>query len=163
MISFRIEGVPIAQPRQRHRVIPGPEGTTRVGNYTPKRHPVTDWKAFIRAAAQISMEGRQTLEGPLGLRICFVMPRPKAKHWKRIPMPRYPHAIKPDVDNLIKAVCDARAGVVWIDDRQVASVAAEKWVAAGGEGSHATVSVWEIDGREAADIASEFLMGRDET
>lgn len=119
-----IPAIPVAQPRQRH---------TRTGfNYTPKSHPVHAFKATARHAVSRFLNDAPS-ESPISIRVLFVMPRPKSKIWKTKPMPREPHAIKPDVDNLVKALKDALTGLVWRDDSQVYSVHATKFVASGDE------------------------------
>lgn len=47
MIVMNVPGVPVAQPRQRHRVIAG-----NVSNYTPASSPVNAFKATVRLAWQ---------------------------------------------------------------------------------------------------------------
>ena len=37
---------------------------------------------------------------------------------------------KPDLDNILKGVCDALNGIIFTDDKQVAHVSAAKWYAA---------------------------------
>ena len=129
MISFFVPGLPVAQPRQRHRVaFVGNRAVAQ--NYTPKTDPVQTWKATIRLIAGCQAEPGMW-EGPLQLRASFVFPRPKSKtrkknegEWK---------ASKPDWDNLGKALCDALNGVLWRDDAQLAFVSIGKSIAGDGE------------------------------
>ena len=80
-IEFVIPTIPIAQPRQRHRVI-----GEFVQNDTPKTHPVNAYKASLQHAAREVWPG-PSLEGPLAVWCLFVMPRTKNQIWKRKPMP----------------------------------------------------------------------------
>lgn len=48
-------------------------------------------------------------------------------------MPRVLCTRKPDLDNLAKSVLDACSGICWVDDRLIAILEQEKWIAAGGE------------------------------
>ena len=38
----------------------------------------------------------------------------------------YPHTVKPDADNVLKAVLDGCNGIVWLDDRLVSDVSIQK-------------------------------------
>lgn len=61
--------------------------------------------------------------------------------WKRRPMPRDWHGIKPDSDNCIKSLKDSLKGLVWADDSQVCDERIFKFVAAGDEQPHVDVMV----------------------
>ena len=109
---------------------------TRVkqANGTTKEHPIVAFKAAVKAAAA-EYRG-EPLEGPLRLDVVAVFPRPSRLVWKRKPMPREPHIVKPDRDNIDKAVMDALTGKLWVDDCQVCAGGIEKWIAAGNEEPH---------------------------
>ena len=67
-------------------------------------------------------------EGPVRLEVAFYLPRPKSAP-KSVQQP----AKKPDLDKLVRAVCDAlTAAGVWRDDSQVVRLTATKTFA--GEG-----------------------------
>jgi Holliday junction resolvase RusA-like endonuclease len=51
-------------------------------------------------------------EEPLGLQITFVFSRKKSVRRKL-------HTVRPDLDNLIKLVCDSGNKVIWKDDAQI--------------------------------------------
>lgn len=134
-ISFSVPAVPVAQPRQRATVIAG-----HVHNYTPRTHPVNDFKATVRMAAQAVML-KGPLAGPIGLWVTFVLPRPKYLMFKRKPMPRQRHTAKPDLDNLQKSLKDALAGIAWLDDSQVCEGVYDKVFASGYETPHVEVEI----------------------
>jgi Holliday junction resolvase RusA-like endonuclease len=136
MPRFTIPGIPVAQPRQRHRVV-----GMYVQNYTPTQHPVNTFKAAAQLAAQPHCP--QPFDGPVVLSVIFVLPRPKGKMWKTRPMPRELHVSRPDVDNLLKSLKDALKGIAWRDDAQVWSIHAMKQVAAGDEAPHTEVEIME--------------------
>lgn len=144
MISFFVPAVPIAQPRQRHAIIAG-----HVRNYTPTAHPVTAFKATCRLASRQAFVGGP-MEGPLYLKLLFLMPRPGRLRWKRRPMPREWHTSKPDLDNLEKSIKDALTGTVWIDDAQVCSVEKRKLYCRGDEQPGVCVEVERI--REIVEV-----------
>jgi Holliday junction resolvase RusA-like endonuclease len=131
MIRFHIPAIPIAQPRQRHRVMQS-AGRAFAMNFTPSKHPVQAFKATARMAAQTAYQGAP-LEGPIVLRVLFLMPRPGRLRWKKRPMPREWHTSKPDLDNLEKSLKDALSGLIWIDDAQVCEVRKQKLYCCGDE------------------------------
>jgi crossover junction endodeoxyribonuclease RusA len=65
------------------------------------------------------------LDGPLAIRLGFVMPRPTSTPKRRTP----PAVKKPDVDKLARAVLDALTGVAWRDDSQITDLRASKRLA----------------------------------
>lgn len=144
-LQFIVPAVPVAQPRQRHRIVRGKGGKVFASNYTPKTDPVNAFKATCQMAAERAHKG-PPLQGALVVDFVFVMPRPRAKVWKTKPMPRYPHTGTPDRDNLIKSVQDALNGLVWADDAQIFSGDVSKWVAAGDEKPHVEITVREYGG-----------------
>ena len=77
---------------------------------------------------------RVPLAGDIMLKVIFYMPRPKShfrtgkfKHILKDNMPEY-HSITPDLDNLIKFVCDTIQGKdrMIVDDSQICMIQAEK-------------------------------------
>lgn len=144
IVEFTVPHLPIAQPRQRHRVVTPASGKPFVQNYTPSGDPVNGFKAAIQACAEKAMKGNAPIEGPLRVDLCFVFPRTKGQLWKRKPMPRIRHAKKPDRDNVEKAVSDALNKIVWLDDAQVCDGVIQKWIASGDEHPHVKISVFKL-------------------
>lgn len=164
-IEIVVPGRPIAQPRHRasaqlasgeklwaeSRRARSPQHlrqilsrlvTTRV--YLPKDEPVIAYKQAIRMVAMNKFRGLPW-EGPVYMEILFLMPRPQNKYWKTRAMPRYPHDIKPDRDNLAKAVKDALNEVAYRDDSQVCDGPISKWVCAGGETPKTIIKLARIE------------------
>ncbi len=127
MISFHVPSVPIAQPRQRHRLMKF-AGKSFVKNYTPERHPVNAFKSSVQASARVAYQGAP-LEGPLSLSAVFVLPRPKKFCRKKDDPGRLWCPAKPDADNLIKALKDALKQLTWRDDSQVCRAMVTKFYA----------------------------------
>jgi Holliday junction resolvase RusA-like endonuclease len=124
-ISFTVAGDPVAQPRQRHRLIKAQDGREFVHNYTPADSPVTGWKEAIYVEAE-RHKPHAPFEGPIRCALEFMMRRPKchydAKGCVRANAPKYRDS-KPDVDNLAKAVLDALTRIgFWRDDAQIAEL-----------------------------------------
>jgi Holliday junction resolvase RusA-like endonuclease len=130
-IAICVPGLPVAQPRQRHRVVTS-GGRSFATNFTPRNDPVNAFKAAVQLAAQQAYQG-PPLTGPASLTLTFFFPRPKGMCWKKRPMPREFKSNKPDWDNLGKSVCDALTGLLWGDDSQLAKIIVEKWIASGDE------------------------------
>lgn len=74
---------------------------------------VKPWREAVQDAA--ITHGCQPLDGPVSVKLTFLMPRPKA-------MPKKANLTmiqKPDSDKLARAVLDALTGVCFDDDSQV--------------------------------------------
>lgn len=113
------------------------------------RAAVKAWAKTIKLVASAHAP-EQPLEGAVGLRVDFVVPRPKSVSEKR-----RPHAIcKPDVDKYLRLLQDALTGVLYVDDAQVVRVAVEKSY---GDDPGVHVRVWEIEA--PAPLLEEEVLG----
>lgn len=102
---------------------PVAKGRPRFGNgrtYTPRATRTFEASAKALMRSQFIM---QPLVGPVSVEIEFVFQRPQR------PKHKTAHIVKPDLDNLIKSVCDAAVGVLFEDDSQVCEVKARKMYA----------------------------------
>lgn len=138
-LVFVVPSLPVAQPRQQHRVATV-HGRPMAMNYTPSKHPVNQFKAAVQMACQLAYRG-PVIEAGVVLRVIAVFPRPKGMVWKTKPMPRVPKLSKPDFDNLSKSVSDALNGILWRDDAQVYDGGCAKFIAAGNEQPHVEISI----------------------
>lgn len=109
-----VYGVPKPQGSKRAFVVKGrPVVTESAGQ------PLKDWRATVaqhcgERAAQL---GWRPLDGPVGVRLLFRMPKPKSTpKWRRYP------TTKPDIDKLTRAVLDAITGSLITDDARVAQL-----------------------------------------
>ncbi len=110
MIRFTVQGRP--QPKQRARV-------TKRGTYTPT--PTKDYEGTIFAHAYNAARAAKVtvpLEGPVRVDIVAVLPRPKSLNRKKDPEGLMWAPVRPDADNIRKAVLDGLKGVLG-DDGQV--------------------------------------------
>lgn len=133
-IRIVIPGEP--RPLQRHRHSAGRAYDTQAN---------IDAKALIQGYAFIAMRTanhRTLFGGPLHLTLHFGLTRPKT-----IPASRTWPDSKPDIDNLIKLVCDACNGVVWIDDAQIVDCSAQKRY---DKTPHTMIVVRQLTAAEAA-------------
>lgn len=135
MITFRVDGTPVPQPRPRRRKY-------GKGVYNPAT--ADPYKLAIKLIGGQSIRSL-IASGPVKCHIEFVFPRPQSMIWKTKPMPRVLHCKKPDADNLTKAVFDALNEVAWDDDSQIALFSCVKWIAGGHESAHTLITITEVD------------------
>ena len=146
-----INQAPLGKGRPRATV---QNGKARV--YTPAA--TADWEHFAALALRsqylykaYGAEPANYMAGALGLELVAVFARTKAlasmntKGIYRHGAKRFPHAQKPDLDNVLKAVCDAleKAGVIE-DDKQIAVHHASKVWASAGEAPAVHLRVWVL-------------------
>ena len=119
LIDFIIEGKP--KPLQRHRA------TRRGIMYDPSKKDKAD---FLTRCLEFAP--KTPLEGALWIELVFSMPRPKS-HYRtgknagklKEGSPTM-HTKKPDLDNLVKFVCDAIDRKFYLDDAQITRIQAVK-------------------------------------
>jgi Holliday junction resolvase RusA-like endonuclease len=144
-ITIVVPTVPVAQPRQRHRVIQS-GGRQFAHNYTPSKHPVQQFKSDLRLA-WLKEANHHYGDKPITAAILIVFPRPASKTRKRGDNPRLLHTSKPDAENVAKAVLDALTGLAWNDDKQVCDLLIRKRIAAANESAHVvlTIAIAELE------------------
>ena len=150
VLRFVVYGIPIAQGSKTF--VPTAAGPRSKESNEAKLKP---WRATIsEQAAQLVT---QPLSGPVGVRVVFVFPRPKAHHRSgkhshelRDDAP-YWHVSAPDLDKLQRAIGDALAGVVLVNDAQIA-----RWLVRKTYGSkpQALIEIEQLD--RPADVVSVF-------
>ena len=112
-VSFTVHGVPVPQGSKR-ALVHRSTGRAVVIEQGGARH--RDWRADVKAAAAEAMWTHWSyLEGPVGMSICFTVPKPKSAPKTRRTWPDR----RPDLDKLVRAVLDAITGEVIADDAQV--------------------------------------------
>jgi len=155
-ISFTVHGVPVPQGSKR-ALVHRSTGRAVVIEQGGARH--RDWRADVKAAAHEAMtEYAVRLDngenwflprsGPVGVSICFTVPKPKSAPKTRRTWPDR----RPDLDKLVRAVLDAITGEVIADDAQVVTLYCGKVYpgdAMGGLESldqpGCSVKVWQIE------------------
>ncbi len=116
-LSFFVPGKPVPQGSKRH------VGNGRMVEMGKDLKP---WRESIRWAALERSHGPLMYEGPVSVRLQFVMPRPASAPKRKTT----PGIKRPDVDKLIRSVLDALSSAgVWRDDSQVVEVYASKRIA----------------------------------
>lgn len=118
-ITIELAGAPMAKERVR---------VTKTGHaYTPER--TVNYEARLAHAAQVVMDGRPLLEGPLSVFVEITMPvaESKPKKWKDAALlGQIRPTKKPDADNYAK-VLDALNLIVWADDSQIVDLRVTKF------------------------------------
>lgn len=140
-IKFTVPAIPVAQPRQRHRIV-STHGKTLAMNYTPKTDPVNAFKAACQVAASAAYSGAP-MDCPISMDVVFVFPRPMSVR-KKDGTGRLPHTTKPDRDNLMKSLQDALNGLTYRDDSLICAGHVEKWKAAADEQPHVEVTIRKL-------------------
>ena len=129
-ISFRVEGVPVAQPRHRASFRGG-----FAKMYIPKDHAIHHWKNSI--ARQAFEQVENVCEHAVKVDVLFVF---KARRKTEIGNFK---TSKPDIDNLLKAALDALTDAgMWSDDSQVVQVNAAKMF---GATPYMEISITPVD------------------
>lgn len=112
-MQFIIKGEPVPKGRPK---------LTSFGGHARAYTPAKTREAEQNIRAQIVQQlpkGFMPMQGAIAMRAVFVLTKPKSV--KRI----YP-SVKPDADNLLKALLDAMNTVVFRDDAQIVHITATK-------------------------------------
>lgn len=118
IIKLTIDGEPVAASRPR---------VTRKGwAYTPAKYEA--YKQRIKFEIQSQYHG-EVLTKAVAVKVVFY--RSVQKSVSKVERERrltneHPPVMKPDIDNLFKAVTDACTGVIWYDDNQIVDVNMKK-------------------------------------
>tara|TARA_R110000782_G_scaffold72294_1_gene144818 strand:- start:405 stop:806 length:402 start_codon:yes stop_codon:yes gene_type:complete len=104
--------------------IPQPQGSKTVYSgraVDANAKKLKPWRREVTATVRKNVRDWQLTPDPIKLTVRFLMPRPKT-------VTRAHHTVKPDLDKLVRAICDGitDAGVVWVDDSQVVQIRATK-------------------------------------
>ena len=110
-LYFNIRPKPAPRPR-----------FSKTGTYNTKEY--TSYKKAIAHIAKTKYK-LQPSDKAISLKIEFLYIKPKSWSKKKKETTQY-HIVKPDVDNLVKAVKDALNGIAYKDDAQVVKIEAQK-------------------------------------
>lgn len=145
-VTLVIPGNP--QGKGRARAFKTPAG--HIGHYTPAR--TRTYEGMIRTQAIEAMGSVKPFEGPVLLTLRAVYPVPKSwPKWKKglVEAGQILPTVKPDIDNVEKAVKDALNGVVWKDDCQVCAVVKHKLYPESDEAPHVRIAISQIEAAPA--------------
>jgi len=119
MFTMMIFGNPVAQGRPRAY-----RRGKHIGVYDPNNS--REWKNKIALIAQKRVKEGQDERYDAGvaleMTVTFFLSRPKSVSVNKRPYP----TVRPDLDNLVKAIKDALSGIVYHDDSQIVKLTANK-------------------------------------
>lgn len=121
-VYFVVYGKPVGKGR--------PRATSRGGfvrMYTDAK--TLGFESAVADEARIAMREWQAFDTPMQMQLSAYYPIPKSwsKKKRQMAMDGEIHPqVKPDLDNVMKAVLDAMNGVVYVDDSQVINMVATK-------------------------------------
>ncbi len=137
---FHVQGVPKATPRPRACV-----RGRRASVYDPGTADA--WKKLIGLTARKHLPATP-IGGPVMLDMVFYFPRPQRMQGKNVPLGTPVHSVKPDLDNLVKAVADALTRArMWRDDSQICDWSAKKFYVEPGQQPGCSIFVF-VEGQE---------------
>lgn len=116
-VNFVIPGPPKGKGRHRSRIAKGRDGKQFVASYTPK--DTVEYENLVRVAAFEAMAGRVPTTFPVRVTIRAFFPVPaswSAKRRARALAGEILPTVKPDLDNVEKAVMDGMNAIVFRDD-----------------------------------------------
>lgn len=107
-LSFTLPIPPVAKERAR---------VTRFGSYTPAR--TKEFQNQVRMHAK-KHAPKVLFKTPLSLQCDFYIAKPNR--------PKFIHAaVRPDIDNYLKAIMDSLNGIIWVDDSLIVMVTTAKY------------------------------------
>lgn len=123
MIHIFVPGEPVAKARPKARVMHGKGGKSMARMYTPKK--TVNYENSIADMAKKQMIMRHATRSPVALDLALFFSIPESwPKWKREAALKQhiAHTVKPDADNVVKAIKDALNNVVYHDDAQVTEI-----------------------------------------
>lgn len=147
IVATTVYSIPVPQPRQKQGRIKTKTGIEISANYTPRNHPVQQFKLDVKAAVLAQLPTFTGLvTGPLVLECRFFLPRPKSLLRKRDPDGPIWHTGRKDLDNLYKGVMDTLNGIIWHDDGQIVSYGPNhgKWYHEKDGRPRVEIRIWEL-------------------
>lgn len=122
MIDFTIPGTPVAKGRARSF-----RHGDQIRHVTPDK--TVRYENLVAHQANIAMGAASPLEG--AVRLCvmayFPIPASWSKTRQKAALDGFEHVTKkPDIDNIVKSLCDGMNGIVFHDDCQVVSLVSNK-------------------------------------
>lgn len=133
---------------------PAPQGSKTYlgkGRFKEQSNHVAAWRNDVRNAASAAFD-EAPVAGPIFTEMVFLFSRPKSHYVSNNPYrplkanAPYWHTRSPDRDKLERATNDAITGVIWCDDKQVASTLSQK-IYTGAPGG-AIIQVYSLTERE---------------
>lgn len=137
-ISFFVHGIPTPKGSLTRM----PNGAMVPAGTAESRRRFANWRDDVKLATIDAMGDLEPWAGPVRLMVEFALPYPRSS-MRKYQLGWLGHTKKPDVDKLLRAVCDPMKGIAWHDDSQVCFATINK--------------VYAWDGRTGARIMVDFL------
>lgn len=121
-VSFVVPGEPVGKGRPRVSTIGG-----HARMFTPKK--TANYETLVSMAAQQAMADRELIEGPVMVELQILVGVAASWSKKKTAQALAGQVMptkKPDIDNVLKAICDGINGIVFKDDVQVVDVHSRK-------------------------------------
>jgi Holliday junction resolvase RusA-like endonuclease len=125
-IFFVVPGAPVGKGRPKFA-----RRGNFVATYTPEK--TANYENLVKVTAHSAMRGTPLIEGPVRLDLKLFVTPPASWSKKKTALALGGAVLpttKPDIDNVLKGICDAMNGVVFMDDKQVCEVSVTKRYAA---------------------------------
>ena len=117
-VEFKVIGQPVPQSGMRAFNTPAGTRLTTTGGAGLK-----EWRTQLAEAAHERRTLLGVLTGPLGLDVTFRFRMPQSRLKRQRELLVIPHAVRPDLDKLVRAVFDGlKTGGLIVDDAQIASL-----------------------------------------
>ena len=115
-MKFKVDGIPVPQGSMRALV----RGTRAVVIHD-NSEKLKAWRKAVGTGAMLALrkDGGLLAACPISLYLVFHLPKPKT-------VKRDKPFVKPDLDKLCRAVCDALEGVLYDNDSQIVHLGATK-------------------------------------
>lgn len=143
MIELEVYGTPAPKGSNR-AMLRGGRAVFVPGGSKVNQEQLKSWDASVREAIG-QRAAPEFVDVPLAVSIVFRVRRPGG-HWHKRgglkpSAPQFP-SVKPDVDKLARATCDALNGAIFDDDARIVRLTvAKEYAEPGREG--ATIRIWE--------------------
>ena len=141
MISFTVPGQPVGKARARTVVQGG-----KTHSFTPAK--TARYEAFVAGVYKSLYPGAKPATGAVqvAIRAIYGVPKSWPAEKKRLALAELiPVQVKPDLDNVVKCICDALNGIAWEDDKQITWLQARKSY---GAEPRVEVEIWMMEDRD---------------
>lgn len=121
-VSFFVPGQPVAKARARYATHGG-----FVRAYTPAK--TAAYEGLVQLCCGEAMKGDKPISGAVALDLVIGVQIPTSWSKKRQQMAvrgEIGPTKKPDIDNVVKALCDGMNGIAYADDAQIVSLTTRK-------------------------------------
>jgi Holliday junction resolvase RusA-like endonuclease len=120
-IQFNVPGMAVGKSRPK---------LARNSDSASAYEKMDNYESFVRMVASVKMRRWRLYDCPVSLSLSICVSPPSSwplEKQKKAKLGRLPPTTSPSVCNIIKLYRDAMTGVVWIDDKQILGINAQKY------------------------------------